>query len=107
MLKQAPCTIMISTRYLHEKILCLIACRHVGPHFWEGSSFKEMATYIDGEKNTPLTLKKGQKLGFAIAYCDNDRSPERENFIGNVFVAGEDKNQGYKTADIFAKLELK
>ena len=74
---------------------------------WECAYAIYPDTYVDGQKNTPLILKKGQKLGFAIAYCDNDRSPERENFIGNVSVAGEDKNQGYKTADIFAKLELK
>lgn len=56
--------------------------------------------------NKPVLLEKGKKMGFAIAYCDNDRSPERENFVGSVFVGGPDKNRGWIDASIFGKLEL-
>ncbi len=58
------------------------------------------------EKQTRKSLKKGQKIGFALAYCDNDHSPERENFMGSVPVAGEDKNRGWIDAGIFQTLIL-
>lgn len=63
--------------------------------------------YVDGKENTPKSLSKNKKVGFALAYCDNDTSKERENFIGSVFVPGQDKNQGWINADIFGTLILK
>lgn len=63
-------------------------------------------SFVDGEKSSPKNLEINKKVGFAIAYCDNDGSKERENFIGSVFVPGEDKNQGYKDANIFGTLVL-
>ena len=64
-------------------------------------------SYVDERINKPSRLKKNKKIGFALAYCDNDGSEERENFIGSVFVPGEDKNQGWIDADIFGTLVLK
>lgn len=58
------------------------------------------------DKNSPLRLEAGKKLGFALAYCDNDFSEERENFIGSVEVPGEDKNRGWIDASIFGTVEL-
>lgn len=63
--------------------------------------------YADGHKNGKTILKSNKKIGFAVAYCDNDGSTERENFIGSVFVPGEDKNQAWINADIFGTLLLK
>ena len=63
--------------------------------------------YKDGGENTPKMLKSGKKMGFALAYCDNDHSPERENFIGSTIVEGEDKNKGWIDAGIFGVLRLK
>jgi len=60
-----------------------------------------------GGENIPKMLKAGKKMGFALAYCDNDHSAERENFIGSVPVAGEDKNRGWIDAGVFGLLELK
>lgn len=42
-----------------------------------------------------------------LAYGDNDHSPERENFIGNVRIDGTDKNRGWIDAGVFGLLELK
>ncbi len=64
-------------------------------------------TFLDNASNAPVKLVDGKKVGFAVAYCDNDGSKERENFIGSVFVPGEDKNQGWINADIFGTLVLK
>lgn len=63
--------------------------------------------YDEAGEQIPKTLTSGKKIGFALAYCDNDRSTERENFMGSVVVEGEDKNQGWKNASIFGLLELK
>lgn len=57
-------------------------------------------------ESIPKLLKAGKKMGFALAYCDNDRSAQRENFMGSVPIAGEDKNQGWINADVFGALEL-
>lgn len=69
--------------------------------------FDEETYNEESTENTPLQLKANQEIGFALAYCDNDSSKERENFIGSVFVEGEDKNQGYINADIFETIVLK
>jgi hypothetical protein len=62
--------------------------------------------YADAGENIPKNLRSGKKMGFALAYCDNDNSPERENFIGSVPVPGPDKNRGWIDADIFGLLTL-
>ncbi len=62
--------------------------------------------YVDGKVNAAKKLISGKSIGFALAYCDNDASKERENFIGSVYVPGEDKNQGWIDANIFGTLVL-
>jgi hypothetical protein len=62
--------------------------------------------YKDDEINLPLKLKEGKLVGFALAYCDNDTSENRENFIGSVYVEGTDKNRGWIDANIFGTLKL-
>jgi len=74
---------------------------------WEAAISIFDDSYNDNKSNTPVSLSKGKKMGFAIAYCDNDDSESRENFIGSVFVEGEDKNQGYIDAGIFKTVTLK
>tara|TARA_R110001632_G_scaffold10505_3_gene38811 strand:+ start:4096 stop:4872 length:777 start_codon:yes stop_codon:yes gene_type:complete len=64
-------------------------------------------SYKYGMLNEILQLKADKKIGFAIAYCDNDKSENRENFIGSVVVEGDDKNRGWIDADIFGTIELK
>ncbi|MBK9337555.1 MAG: sugar-binding protein [Lewinellaceae bacterium] len=63
--------------------------------------------YTDGGDNVPKLLKKGKKMGFALAYCDNDRSPERESFMGNVAIPEAQKSRGRLNADAFGILELR
>jgi len=73
---------------------------------WEMAIRLYKDSYKDGGVNVHVPLKAEKKIGFALAYCDNDGSAERENFIGSVFVPGEDKNQGWINADIFGTLVL-
>lgn len=64
-------------------------------------------SYSDENSNQPVSLTVNKEIGFAIAYCDNDHSKTRENFIGSVFIPGEDKNRGYIDAGVFGTLLLK
>jgi len=64
-------------------------------------------SYSDDSENEPVKLMAGKNIGFALAYCDNDTSELRENFIGSVYVDGEDKNRGWIDANIFGTLVLK
>ena len=73
---------------------------------WECKITMYEDTFIDNAVNEPKILKAGQDIGFALAYCDNDGSPERENFIGSVPVKGRDKNRGWIDAGIFGTIQL-
>jgi len=56
----------------------------------------------------PVTLYKGKKLGFMVAYCDSDSNKGRELFIGSFDVpaVNGDKNRGYLDASVFDTLKL-
>ena len=73
---------------------------------WECKITVYNDTYKDGKPNEAIQLSINQKIGFALAYCDNDASEERENFIGSVPVPGEDKNRGWIDAGVFGTIEL-
>jgi hypothetical protein len=45
-------------------------------------------------------------MGFSLAYCDNDETTTRENFIGSVYLPQSKANDSYITADIFGTLLL-
>lgn len=68
---------------------------------WEAAIKIYDDSYVYEGQNTPIKLSSGHELGFAIAYCDNDRSIERENFIGSAIVEGKDKNRGWIDAGVF------
>ena len=73
---------------------------------WEMAIHVYSDDFEDGQKNAPVYLKRNKEIGFALAYCDNDGSNERENFIGSEVVPGEDKNRGWIDAGIFGTLRL-
>ena len=74
---------------------------------WEHKVYVYDDTYTDGQTNDAVVLQSGKKVGFSLAYCDNDKSKERENFIGSAYVPGEDKNQGYINASTFGTIVLR
>ncbi|MFT7287462.1 MAG: hypothetical protein ACI87W_001576 [Halieaceae bacterium] len=55
---------------------------------------------------TPLTLEAGKTMGLMVAYCDNDGSDLRENFIGSERVETGAKDRGWMDAGIFGTLTL-
>lgn len=74
---------------------------------WEFKILLFSDTFVHGQPSQSIPLYNGKKIGFAIAYCDNDTSQHRENFIGSVIVEGEDKDRGWKDASIFETIQLK
>ncbi len=60
----------------------------------------------DAPDNQPQTLSTGKLMGFMLAYCDNDGSALRENFIGSEFASGDHKDRGWIDAGLFGTLEL-
>ena len=64
-------------------------------------------SYVDGsDSNEPVTLASGKRLGLMVAYCDNDGSELRENFIGSETVPDGPKDRGWIDAGLFGELEL-
>ncbi|WP_411767083.1 CBM9 family sugar-binding protein [Winogradskyella sp. A3E31] len=75
---------------------------------WEVKIYLYDDSYDDANNlNEPVKLTLNKKIGFALAYCDNDHSETREHFIGSIPVEGADKNRGWIDADIFGTLLLK
>lgn len=53
-----------------------------------------------------VALTPEKLMGFTIAYCDNDKTTSRENFIGSMVMTDATKNDNYITADYFGSLLL-
>lgn len=60
----------------------------------------------DSQDNRPVTLSAGKVMGLMIAYCDNDGSELRENFIGSESVPYGPKDRGWIDAGLFGTLVL-
>ncbi len=64
-------------------------------------------SYVDGGlDNQPVTLTAGKVMGLMLAYCDNDGSELRENFIGSESVPAGPKDRGWIDAGLFGSLIL-
>jgi hypothetical protein len=53
-----------------------------------------------------VKLTPNKLMGFSIAYCDNDETTSRENFIGSMIMSREHANDNYITADYFGSMLL-
>ena len=54
----------------------------------------------------PVALDAGKIIGLMVAYCDNDGSELRENFIGSESVPFGPKDRGWIDANLFGAVEL-
>ena len=74
---------------------------------WEVSIAVFDDGYVDGASdNEKVALDEGKILGLMVAYCDNDGSEIRENFIGSESVPSGPTDRGWIDAGIFGTLEL-
>ena len=81
--------------------------QHSDTVVWEVAIDVYTDSYIDGaDHNEKVTLAPGKILGLMIAYCDNDGSELRENFIGSESVPFGPKDRGWIDAGLFGKLVL-
>jgi hypothetical protein len=60
----------------------------------------------ESSNNVPITLSAGKILGLMVAYCDNDGSELRENFIGSESVPSGPTDRGWIDAGLFGALVL-
>ena len=81
--------------------------QHDGKLVWEVAIEIYSDDYVDdSDDNLPVTLHPGKVLGLMVAYCDNDGSELRENFIGSEAVPEGPKDRGWIDAGLFGALEL-
>ena len=74
---------------------------------WELAIDVYSSAYVDGsDNNTPTTLSAGKVMGLMLAYCDNDGSELRENFVGSESVPSGPKDRGWIDAGLFGSLVL-
>ena len=60
----------------------------------------------ESEQNTPVQLAIGKKIGFSIAYGDNDGNQIREHFVGSKKNHGVNNDEGYVNSDVFGRVLL-
>lgn len=53
-----------------------------------------------------VTLTANKIMGFTIAYCDNDETTSRENFIGSIELPADKNNICYQDATYFGSMKL-
>ncbi len=74
---------------------------------WEAALLVYPDRYQDGSSsNRPVPLSAGKVLGLMLAYCDNDGSELRENFVGSEPVPDGKMDRGWIDANLFGKLVL-
>ncbi|HLN74734.1 MAG TPA: sugar-binding protein [Prolixibacteraceae bacterium] len=82
----------------------------IGTHtyLWEIAikNYSAAFTLSDPEASR-VTLTPNKLMGLTVAYCDNDQTTARENFIGSMYMTSATANNNYITADYFGSLKLK
>jgi len=73
--------------------------------------FKDLSCSTGSERlptDKESILEEGKKIGFSLAYCDNDKPTEftRDHFIGSSFLPEGKNNSNFQTADNFGTLTL-
>jgi hypothetical protein len=58
----------------------------------------------NSENNIPVIITAGKRIGFSIAYGDNDGKQSRENFMGSRMTHGVNNDEGYVNSDVFGSI---
>jgi hypothetical protein len=76
-------------------------------YLWEMAIKNYSATFnLSNPEASRVKLVPNKLMGFTIAYCDNDLTTSRENFIGSIYMTAATANNNYITADYFGTLLL-
>ena len=76
-------------------------------YLWEFAIKMYDATFnINDPDDSRVYLSNNKLMGFAIAYCDNDETNGRENFIGSMVMTQAHYNDMYKNASYFGPMLL-
>ena len=76
-------------------------------YLWEFAIKNYDASFIlTNPEKSRVYLSPNKNMGFAIAYCDNDETTARENFIGSMFMPQSNYNDMYKNASYFGLMIL-
>lgn len=79
----------------------------VNTYLWELAIKNYDETFnLQNPEASRVYLSHNKLMGFAIAYCDNDETTSRENFIGSMKMTAAHNNDMYKNADYFGPLLL-
>ncbi|MFY0674072.1 MAG: sugar-binding protein [Bacteroidia bacterium] len=73
-------------------------------YLWEIALKLYDDTFDENGENTPVSILKGKKIGFSIAYGDNDGNKQRENFMGSKSSHGINNDEGYTNSSVFGEL---
>jgi len=92
--------------HLYNDHISTVLTKNGNVYTWECKVKIFADNFVYGVVNTPVKLVKDKKMGFSMAYNDNDANTTRDNFMGSGIVSGSDKNVGYITADYFQELTL-
>lgn len=77
-----------------------------GKYVWEAAFKIYPSTFTIANPGLPVTLFSGKKMGWGLAYCDNDGRSTRDHFFGSHNVDGTNKNVAYQNASVFGTVEL-
>ena len=81
--------------------------QHEDKVIWEVAIDIYDDSYVDdAQDNTPVALTAGKVMGMMVAYCDNDASELRENFIGSEMTFEGKTDWGWIDAGLFGELVL-
>jgi hypothetical protein len=97
------------SQFLYFNDHCQTKRKQVGPNTWNWEIKMKVFndTYKnDAPDNSPVTLQAGKKMGFMVAYSDNDKSKTRESFMGSSDIKGPDKNAAWVDASLFGIIVL-
>jgi hypothetical protein len=76
-------------------------------YLWEVAIKNYASDFTPGDPEASRVILHHHKLmGFTLAYCDNDETMGRENFIGSQTMTSVTANSNYITADYFGSLLL-
>ena len=77
-------------------------------YVWEVAIKVYDATFtLANPEASRVTLTPKKLMGLTVAYCDNDQTTVRENFIGSMYMTSATANESYRNADYFGSLLLK